>query len=106
MLWDVQVGKNLGEFNGHEGDVVTLSVNAGATHFVTGSVDRTAKLWDVRTPGWSAQQTFWGHESDVNSVCVSVARHGAAAVVSSVSTRDRVVFYQLVWSSEYSGETV
>ena len=73
MLWDVQVGKNLGEFNGHEGDVVTLSVNGDASRFVTGSVDRTAKLWDVRSPGWSAQQTFWGHESDVNSVCVSIA---------------------------------
>ncbi|MPC97868.1 Guanine nucleotide-binding protein G(I)/G(S)/G(T) subunit beta-1 [Portunus trituberculatus] len=39
--------------------------------FVTGSVDRTMKLWDVRDPD-TCKQTFWGHTSDVNSVYVSV----------------------------------
>ncbi|XP_043198079.1 guanine nucleotide-binding protein subunit beta-2-like [Amphibalanus amphitrite] len=87
VLWDVQVGKNLGEFNGHEGDVVTLSINADATLFVTGSVDRTAKLWDVRTPGWSAQQTFWGHESDVNSVCFHPSGHAFATCSEDKTTR-------------------
>ena len=71
MLWDVKVGKSLGEFYGHEGDVVTLSVCTDGNYFITGSVDRTAKLWDVRQPG-CARQTFWGHQADVNSVCVSV----------------------------------
>lgn len=37
--------------------------------YVTGSVDRTCKLWDVRED--KAKQTFFGHEADVNSVCVS-----------------------------------
>lgn len=37
--------------------------------YVTGSVDRTCKLWDVRAE--KAKQTFFGHEADVNSVCVS-----------------------------------
>lgn len=35
--------------------------------FVTGSVDRTCKLWDVRDP--AAKQIFFGHTADVNSVC-------------------------------------
>lgn len=37
--------------------------------YVTGSVDRTCKLWDVRAE--KEKQTFFGHEADVNSVCVS-----------------------------------
>lgn len=36
---------------------------------MTGSVDRTCKLWDMRED--KPKQTFFGHESDVNSVCVS-----------------------------------
>ena len=34
--------------------------------FLTGSVDRTIRLWDLRTD--ACQQTFWGHEADVNSL--------------------------------------
>ena len=34
--------------------------------FLTGSVDRTIRLWDLRTD--QCQQTFWGHEADVNSL--------------------------------------
>lgn len=38
--------------------------------YITGSVDRTCKLWDVRDE--KAKQTFFGHDADVNSVCVSI----------------------------------
>ena len=34
---------------------------------MTGSVDRTIRLWDLRAD--KCQQIFWGHEADVNSVC-------------------------------------
>lgn len=37
--------------------------------YVTGSVDKTCKLWDIRDE--KAKQTFFGHDADVNSVCVS-----------------------------------
>ncbi|XP_037075823.1 guanine nucleotide-binding protein subunit beta-2-like [Pollicipes pollicipes] len=86
VLWDVQAGKNLGEFHGHEGDVVTLSVAGDGGHFVTGSVDRTAKLWDVREPG-SAKQTFWGHQSDVNSVCFHPSGQAFATSSEDKTTR-------------------
>jgi len=35
---------------------------------VTGSVDKLAKLWDLRMK--DSCQTFWGHTADVNSVFV------------------------------------
>ena len=38
--------------------------------YVTGSVDKTCKLWDIRDE--KAKQTFFGHDADVNSVCVRI----------------------------------
>lgn len=62
-------GKRLIELFGHTGDVVTLSIKPGDENiFVTGSVDQTAKLWDLRQKGFC--QSFSGHTADVNSVFV------------------------------------
>jgi guanine nucleotide-binding protein subunit beta len=56
---------------GHCGDVVTLSVKPNDENlFVTGSVDQTSKLWDLRQNAFC--QSFVGHTADVNSVFVSV----------------------------------
>ena len=46
---------------------MSLSLNpTDPQSFVTGSCDASAKLWDVRTG--KASHTFYGHESDINSV--------------------------------------
>ena len=67
MQWDIESGKKLKNMEGHNGDVAALSLNPDDSNvFVTGSVDRTCRLWDLRTEG--CQQVFWGHEADVNSV--------------------------------------
>ena len=80
MEWDVESGKKVSSLDGHNGDVAALSLRPGAAAddggggagqvvFVTGSVDRTARLWDLRAdPASACQQVFWGHEADVNSV--------------------------------------
>ncbi|XP_042209104.1 guanine nucleotide-binding protein subunit beta-2-like [Homarus americanus] len=65
--WDVQTGKKVVEFFGHSGDVATMSLAPDMNCFVTGSVDRTIKVWDLRDTK-TCKQTFWGHTSDVNSV--------------------------------------
>ena len=65
MKISVETGEKKLDLLGHNGDVATLSLNPADTNtFVTGSVDRTARLWDLRVPG--CVQTFWGHEA-VNS---------------------------------------
>ncbi|XP_023328148.1 guanine nucleotide-binding protein subunit beta-2 [Eurytemora carolleeae] len=67
MQFQVETGKKLVDMAGHNGDVAALSLKPSDKNiFVTGSVDRTARLWDLRIPGCT--QTFWGHEADVNSV--------------------------------------
>lgn len=58
------------DFNGHAGDIAGLSLSPDMNTYITGSVDKTAKLWDVRED--THKQMFFGHEMDVNSVCVSI----------------------------------
>ncbi|KAK2718041.1 guanine nucleotide-binding protein subunit beta-2-like [Artemia franciscana] len=68
-VWDLESGKKLQEINcAHAGDVCSMSMSSDQNTLVTGSVDRTMKVWDMRD--MTCQQTFFGHESDVNSVCM------------------------------------
>lgn len=68
-MWDLEVGKRTNEVaSAHCGDVVSLSLAPDQNTFVTGSVDKTCKLWDLRE--LKCKQMFFGHEADVNSVCV------------------------------------
>lgn len=63
-IWDLEAGKKTSEVNAHGGDVVSISLSPDGNQFVTGSVDRTCKLWDVRD--CNQKQTFFGHSADVN----------------------------------------
>lgn len=67
--WDLETGRKLSDVQAHNGDVVSISLSSDGNSFVTGSVDRSCRLWDIREE--KPKQTFFGHEADVNSVCVS-----------------------------------
>ncbi|GJJ71212.1 guanine nucleotide-binding protein G(I)/G(S)/G(T) subunit beta-1 [Entomortierella parvispora] len=66
MLWDVDMGTKLMEFNDHTGDVMGLSISPDQRLFVSGACDATTKVWDIRSG--RCVQTFTGHESDINAV--------------------------------------
>ena len=67
MHWSVETGKKIKDFAGHTGDVAALSLNPKDNKvFVTSSVDRTCRLWDLRED--HCKQIFWGHTLDVNSI--------------------------------------
>lgn len=66
----METGRKTTDIVSHNGDVVSISLSSDGNSFVTGSVDKTCKLWDVRD--MKPKQTFFGHTADVNSVCVSV----------------------------------
>lgn len=69
LLWDIQKKQHTDSFHGHFGDVMSVSVSPDGNTFVSGSVDASAKLWDLRAGnGKTCIKTFRGHESDVNSV--------------------------------------
>lgn len=69
-IWDLEANKKMTDFEAHAGDVVSISLSPDGNTYVTGSVDKTCKLWDLREE--KAKQIFFGHDADVNSVCVSV----------------------------------
>lgn len=69
-MWDLVSGRKTTDFIAHNGDVVSISLSPDGQTYVTGSVDKTCRLWDVRDN--KPKQTFFGHTSDVNSVCVSL----------------------------------
>ncbi|KJE88906.1 heterotrimeric G protein beta subunit 1 [Capsaspora owczarzaki ATCC 30864] len=67
-LWDCETGQLRTSFQGHAGDVMSLSLSpdANPNTFVSGACDAQAKVWDIREG--RAVQTFTGHESDINAV--------------------------------------
>lgn len=69
ILWDIVTAKPLETLVEHKADVMFLSIQPGSNSvFVSGSVDRTCKVWDIRSPKASVQ-TFSGfHQGDINSV--------------------------------------
>ncbi|KAM0750451.1 WD40 repeat-like protein [Meredithblackwellia eburnea MCA 4105] len=60
----------------HEDAVTSLSFAPNTTHFITGSADRTLKVWDYRRG--TCEQTLLGHRDVINSC--SVSRDGKLVV--------------------------
>ncbi|KAI3981336.1 hypothetical protein MKX01_004600 [Papaver californicum] len=51
-IWDSETGKMLNESSketGHSKTITSLSMSEDGSHFLTGSLDKSAKLWDSRT---------------------------------------------------------
>ena len=68
ILWDIPQGTPMDTFAEHKQDAMSLAVcPSNPMLFCSVSVDRTAKIWDIRQPQ-ASQQTFSGHEGDINGV--------------------------------------
>lgn len=48
---------------------MSLSLSPDMRTFVSGACDASSKLWDIRDG--MCRQSFTGHVSDINAVCVS-----------------------------------
>ncbi|XP_075243591.1 guanine nucleotide-binding protein G(I)/G(S)/G(T) subunit beta-1-like [Convolutriloba macropyga] len=65
-LWDIETGTAKTTFEGHSGDVMSLSLAPDQKTFLSGACDASCKLWDIRDG--MCKNTFVGHESDINAV--------------------------------------
>jgi WD40 repeat protein len=46
-LWDLATGKELKQFKGHTGPVLSLALSEDGRFFMSGSADKTARVWQV-----------------------------------------------------------
>ncbi len=68
-LLDLASGQSIGRFTGHANDTVCLDFSRTGEHLVSGSVDKTVRVWDVKTQ----REIAWmsGHRGDVTRVAFS-----------------------------------
>jgi WD40 repeat protein len=63
-------GRRIAVLSGHTDEVLSLTFSPDGTSLVSGSEDKTIKLWDMQTGG--VVKTFQGHTGEVLSVSISV----------------------------------
>jgi WD40 repeat protein len=69
IFLNVITGSQVAVLSGHTNKVKSLDFFPDGTSLVSGSYDKTVKLWDVQTGG--VVKTFCGHTDTVNSVSIS-----------------------------------
>lgn len=86
IRWDIASGRVLDTFAEHEADAMFLSLRPNDPNvFVSCSVDKTVKVWDIRSPRRS-KQTFTGHMGDVNGIDFMPSDGNAFATCSEDGT--------------------
>ena len=69
ILLNTVTGSQTGILSGHSDWVLSIAFSSDGVYLVSGSYDKTVKLWDMQTGG--VIKEFAGHDSWVWSVCIS-----------------------------------
>jgi len=69
IILDAITGGQVAVLSGHTGSVVSVVFSPSGTSLVSGSFDKTIKLWDIQTGG--IVNTFYGHTDKIWSVSIS-----------------------------------
>ena len=86
-LWDTVTGRILRQFQGHHLKINTLSFNEDSSVLVSGSDDKTVRLWDMRArESRYPIQILDDARDSIGSVCV----RGAVIAVGSVDGNVRI----------------
>ncbi|KMZ72360.1 putative Eukaryotic translation initiation factor 3 subunit [Zostera marina] len=112
-MWDTETGKLLKESDketGHQKTITSLSKSADGSHFITGSSDKSSKLWDTRT--LTLMKTY-KVEAPVNACAISplldhVVIGGGQEAMSVTTTGHRAgkfeaKFYHKILEEEIGG---
>jgi periodic tryptophan protein 2 len=81
FIWDMQTGRLLDIYEGHEGPVSSLSFSSSQPLLASGSWDKTVKLWDIFS-GSKVHKESLVHTADV--LCVQFSPDGVQLAVSTL----------------------
>ncbi|KAI5308316.1 hypothetical protein KEM55_006025, partial [Ascosphaera atra] len=79
-IWSVQTGQLLDRLPGHEGPICSLSFSADGSHLVSGSWDRTVRVWSV----FGRTQTSEPLQLQADVLCVAFRPDGKQIAASSL----------------------
>ncbi|CAH9120224.1 unnamed protein product [Cuscuta europaea] len=112
-IWDAETGKLLKESDkesGHTKGITSLEKSIDGSHFITGSLDKSAKLWDIRD--LTLLKTYVS-ERPVNAVTMSplldhIVLGGGQDALSVTTTSHRAgkfeaIFYDKILQEEIGG---
>jgi periodic tryptophan protein 2 len=96
-VWSVQTGQLLDQMSGHEGPVSTLAFAPNGGHLVSGSWDRTVRIWSV----FGRSQTSEPLQLQSDVLAVTVRPDGRQIAVSSLD--GQLTFWSLSEATQESG---
>lgn len=71
MIRTTADGKSKGQLLGHAAAITSVAFSTDKTKVVTGSTDKTARVWDLTDPKFPEIAKFEGHAAAVNAVAFS-----------------------------------
>lgn len=71
LLWDTDVGEQVQTLRGHKAAVQAVAFHPNGTFLVSGSADRTVRLWQIGGQQSRLLQTLYGHTDDIMTVAFS-----------------------------------
>jgi periodic tryptophan protein 2 len=95
-LWSVQTGALLDQLSGHEGPISTLSFTPHGRNLISGSWDRTIRLWNV----FDRSQTSESLQLTSDLLCIAVRPDSLQLAASSLD--GQLTFWDLASSVQES----
>merc|ERR1711934_745986 len=100
--WNPEIGKNIKTIDAHEKGIQTMSFSKDFSHFITASLDHTAKLYDTET--CKCLKTYQS-DAPINAVAMSPLKNhiilGGGQDAGSVTTTDaRMGKFEIKWFSK------
>ncbi|MEZ4866879.1 MAG: BTAD domain-containing putative transcriptional regulator [Caldilineaceae bacterium] len=72
-LWDTELGKQVQTLRGHTGPIHAVAFHPRGNLLISGSADRTIRLWQIDQQQSKLRQTLYGHTDEITVIAFSPA---------------------------------